>query len=69
MAKHRFVNVRHLGFQYSGNPAPLFDDLNVHFEPGFTGVVGANGSGKSTLLQLLAVDLALNSVQLLAWTI
>ena len=64
MAIHQFVKVRHLGFQYSSSPAPLFDDLNVHFEPGFTGVVGANGSGKSTLLQLLSGDLALDSGQI-----
>ena len=64
MAKPQFVNVRSLSFQYPSSTTPLFDDLNVHFEGGFTGVVGANGSGKSTLLQLLSGDLQADSGQI-----
>ncbi|MEV0226070.1 ABC-F family ATP-binding cassette domain-containing protein [Streptomyces sp. NPDC050704] len=35
----------------------VFDDLQVSFGPGRTGLVGVNGSGKSTLLKLIAGDL------------
>ncbi|MEU4041069.1 ABC-F family ATP-binding cassette domain-containing protein [Streptomyces antibioticus] len=33
---------------------PVFEDLDVSFGPGRTGLVGVNGSGKSTLLKLIA---------------
>ncbi|MFF3612174.1 ABC-F family ATP-binding cassette domain-containing protein [Streptomyces sp. NPDC002580] len=36
---------------------PVFDDLQIAFGPGTTGLVGANGSGKSTLLKLIAGEL------------
>ncbi|MCW7943407.1 ABC transporter [Streptomyces hygroscopicus] len=36
----------------------VFDDLQVAFGPGRTGLVGVNGSGKSTLLKLIAGQLA-----------
>ncbi len=36
----------------------VFDDLQVAFGPGRTGLVGVNGSGKSTLLRLIAGELA-----------
>ncbi|MGP4052745.1 ABC-F family ATP-binding cassette domain-containing protein [Streptomyces sp. 2A115] len=36
----------------------VFDDLQVAFGPGRTGLVGVNGSGKSTLLKLIAGELA-----------
>ncbi|NBE56306.1 ABC-F family ATP-binding cassette domain-containing protein [Streptomyces boluensis] len=35
----------------------VFDDLQVAFGPGRTGLIGVNGSGKSTLLKLIAGDL------------
>lgn len=35
----------------------VFDDLQVAFGPGRTGLVGVNGSGKSTLLKLIAGQL------------
>ncbi|MFI6334173.1 ABC-F family ATP-binding cassette domain-containing protein [Streptomyces sp. NPDC050535] len=35
----------------------VFDDLQVAFGPGRTGLVGVNGSGKSTLLKLIAHEL------------
>jgi ATPase subunit of ABC transporter with duplicated ATPase domains len=37
---------------------PVFEDLDVAFGPGRTGLVGVNGSGKSTLLKLIAGELA-----------
>ncbi|WP_055494134.1 ABC-F family ATP-binding cassette domain-containing protein [Streptomyces sp. TP-A0356] len=36
----------------------VFDDLQVAFGSGRTGLIGANGSGKSTLLKLIAGELA-----------
>jgi len=36
---------------------PVFEDLDIAFGPGRTGLVGVNGSGKSTLLKLIAGDL------------
>jgi ATPase subunit of ABC transporter with duplicated ATPase domains len=35
----------------------VFDDLQIAFGPGTTGLVGVNGSGKSTLLKLIAGEL------------
>ena len=57
MPRSQFVNVRSLGFQYPGSAASLFENFDVHFDSGFTGIVGANGSGKSTLLQLIGGEL------------
>ncbi|MGR3502170.1 ABC-F family ATP-binding cassette domain-containing protein [Pseudaestuariivita sp.] len=37
---------------------PLFNDLNLSFGAGRTGLVGRNGAGKSTLLRLIAGELA-----------
>ncbi|MEV0256867.1 ABC-F family ATP-binding cassette domain-containing protein [Streptomyces sp. NPDC050732] len=36
----------------------VFDDLQVTFGPGRTGLIGVNGSGKSTLLKLIAGEMA-----------
>ncbi|MGW0705425.1 ABC-F family ATP-binding cassette domain-containing protein [Streptomyces sp. NPDC002643] len=36
---------------------PVFDELQIAFGPGRTGLVGANGAGKSTLLKLIAGEL------------
>ncbi|MBE8474628.1 ABC-F family ATP-binding cassette domain-containing protein [Streptomyces justiciae] len=36
---------------------PVFEDLDIAFGPGRTGLVGVNGSGKSTLLKLIAGEL------------
>ncbi|WP_320782969.1 ABC-F family ATP-binding cassette domain-containing protein [Streptomyces sp. CRN 30] len=36
---------------------PVFDDLQIAFGPGRTGLVGVNGSGKSTLLKLIAGEI------------
>ncbi len=47
------VSIVNLSFQYASAVEPLFDQLSTHFNPGFTGIVGANGTGKTTLLQLV----------------
>lgn len=51
-AKH-FVALRHITFSYDSSPDPLFSGLDVHFDIGFTGIIGVNGVGKTTLLQIL----------------
>ncbi|WP_433543720.1 ABC-F family ATP-binding cassette domain-containing protein (plasmid) [Streptomyces sp. CA-294286] len=40
---------------------PVFEDLQVAFGPGRTGLIGLNGSGKSTLLKLIAGQLTPSS--------
>lgn len=35
---------------------PIFDDLSLEFEQGWSCIVGANGSGKSTLLKLISKE-------------
>ncbi|GCB44230.1 ABC-F family ATP-binding cassette domain-containing protein [Streptomyces sp. NL15-2K] len=45
-----------LSFTWSDG-TPVFEDLDVAFGPGRTGLVGINGSGKSTLLKLIAGEL------------
>lgn len=44
-------------FIHADGVEPLFEDLNLVFYPGWTGVVGPNGSGKTTLLQLASGEL------------
>ncbi|MEV6594432.1 ABC-F family ATP-binding cassette domain-containing protein [Streptomyces acidicola] len=46
-----------LSFAWSDG-TPVFDDLQIAFGPGRSGLVGVNGSGKSTLLKLIAGEFA-----------
>lgn len=46
-----------VSFTYDGAPAPVFQDLSLHCDRGWTGIVGANGTGKTTLLQLALGEL------------
>ena len=46
------VRFRNVSFTYSRAVHPLICNLSVHFNPGWTGIVGANGVGKSTILKL-----------------
>jgi macrolide transport system ATP-binding/permease protein len=41
-----------ISFTYGGAPTPVFQDLSLHCDRGWTGIVGANGTGKTTLLLL-----------------
>lgn len=51
---YAFLNFKHLSFTYDSMTHPMFLDLNLQFNSGWTGVVGANGTGKSTLMKLAA---------------
>ncbi|MEU0585226.1 ABC-F family ATP-binding cassette domain-containing protein [Streptomyces sp. NPDC006132] len=51
------ITVTSLSFTWPDG-SPVFEDLDVAFGPGRTGLVGVNGSGKSTLLKLIAGELA-----------
>ncbi|MBA4371176.1 MAG: ABC transporter ATP-binding protein [Coriobacteriaceae bacterium] len=53
-----FVRLMHVQFAYPSSVEPLFDDLTLHFGPGWSGVVGGNGTGKTTLLRLATGQLA-----------
>jgi ATPase subunit of ABC transporter with duplicated ATPase domains len=54
---HTSVTCTSLSFAWSDGTS-VFEDLDVAFGPGRTGLVGVNGSGKSTLLKLIAGQLA-----------
>ena len=62
------VALRDLAFVWDGAIAPLFEHLDLHLPPGFTGVLGANGAGKSTLLRIVAGELAPTSGQVIGAT-
>jgi ATPase subunit of ABC transporter with duplicated ATPase domains len=50
------VRVVRAELAYEGGTA-ILSDLDLTFEPGWTGLVGANGAGKTTLLRLVAGEL------------
>ncbi|MEU8584859.1 ABC-F family ATP-binding cassette domain-containing protein [Streptomyces abikoensis] len=52
-----FITCTSLSYAWPDGTA-VFDDLQVSFGPGRSGIVGLNGSGKSTLLRLIAGELA-----------
>jgi macrolide transport system ATP-binding/permease protein len=47
-----FLKFHNVTFGYETALEPLFQDVSIHFVPGWSGVVGANGVGKTTLLKL-----------------
>ncbi len=51
------LHVTDVAFARPASP-PLFEALDLHLTPGWTGVVGPNGAGKTTLLELIAGRLA-----------
>jgi ATPase subunit of ABC transporter with duplicated ATPase domains len=51
------VAIANLSWQTPSNHN-IFDDLNLTFGPGRTGLVGRNGTGKSTLLRLISGELS-----------
>lgn len=49
------IRFKDLGYQYEGEPSPLFEYFNLSIEPGSIVIIqGDNGTGKTTLLKLLA---------------
>jgi ATPase subunit of ABC transporter with duplicated ATPase domains len=52
-----FLRFENVSFSYDGMTSPLLAGVNLHFAPGWTGIVGANGAGKSTLLKLAIGEL------------
>lgn len=55
---HKNITITNFSFTYQNSIEPIFDNLSIQLETGWTGVVGANGSGKTTLLKLLCGILA-----------
>lgn len=60
MSMREFLYINNLSFIYPDAVAPLFDNISLQFQPGWTGIVGANGGGKTTLLHLINGDLLPN---------
>ena len=52
-----FVIINNLSFAYPNAAEPLFDQVSVQCQSGWTGIVGPNGGGKTTLLKLIKGDL------------
>ena len=50
--KKRFLRFRHVTFGYETATEFLFEDIDLSFASGWSGVIGANGTGKTTLLKL-----------------
>ncbi len=63
MPPSSFLQFKNVSFTYPTMTKPLLVELDVHFPPGWTGIVGANGVGKSTLLKLAVGDLEPQSGQ------
>ena len=55
--KDSFIYIHNLTFGYQSSTTTLFRSVELQFEIGWTGVVGANGSGKSTLLKIITGEL------------
>ncbi|EOQ96137.1 ABC transporter, ATP-binding protein [Leptospira wolbachii serovar Codice str. CDC] len=55
MSQH--ITIQNLTFLYESQSDFLFQNLNLHFGPGWTGIVGKNGSGKSTLAKLITGEM------------
>lgn len=51
------IIIQNLTYQYESQSEPLFQNINLHFSKGWTGIVGKNGSGKSTLAKIIAKEI------------
>ncbi|HRX52120.1 MAG TPA: ATP-binding cassette domain-containing protein [Candidatus Krumholzibacteria bacterium] len=62
---HTALRFRNVTFAHAHAAAPLLQDLTLHLDCGWTGVVGPNGVGKTTLLRLAVGELEPASGQVL----
>jgi len=53
----QYLTIKNLHFKYQNSSLPIFENLNIEFEEGWSCIVGSNGSGKSTLLKLISKDI------------
>lgn len=51
------ITIQNVSYQYESQSEPLFQNLNLHFSKGWTGIVGKNGSGKSTLAKIICGEI------------
>ncbi|TGM48207.1 ABC transporter ATP-binding protein [Leptospira biflexa] len=56
----RTLRIHNGTFRYETHSSPIFENLNVHFSSGWTGLIGKNGSGKSTLAKIISRELTLD---------
>ena len=52
----QYLTIKNLHFKYKQSSMPIFQDLSIEFNQGWSSIVGANGSGKSTLLKLISKE-------------
>ncbi len=53
----QYLTIKDLHFKYPRSSMPIFENLSIEFEEGWSCIVGANGSGKSTLLKIISKEM------------
>jgi len=51
------LKIRNLSYKYTSAAEPIFNDINLDIDEGWSAITGINGSGKSTLLKLISKEL------------
>ena len=54
MSDNKFLTITNLTFRYDSSVEYLFENIDITFAPGWTGIIGPNGAGKTTLLKIAA---------------